>query len=178
MVGRATSIRAVKELITLKLVRKLERRGGSNRYLILPLSSTTRDTTEAEVVPPETRGSISLGTRTVPPETHEGYPSKVIQIREEIERECEREKEADEDSLRSFSLPHGKEFEAAWTDWTQHLIEMERPLDPETSASFLRRLGNYEEAEAVATIQFSIEEGGTGLRYAAPAPSPNDRASI
>ena len=143
--------------------------GGSNRYRVFSQSGSD----EAPCTPSQSDQSPTYQpdqSATLKKVQMEGGESTSSNIQKKREREsAEREREQDGDSLFSFSLPHGKEFEEAWTSWRQHRVEMERPLDTETSTSLLRRLGNYDEDEAVSTLQYTIEMGGTGLRYSAPA---------
>lgn len=59
-----------------------------------------------------------------------------------------------------FSSP---EFLQAWTDWKTHRAEIRKPLTPTAANLQLRKLNKMTEAEAIAAIEHSINNGWQGI---------------
>ncbi len=56
-----------------------------------------------------------------------------------------------------------KEFEEAWTEWETHRAEIHKALKPTTVRFQIRKLEKMGHDRAIAAIEFSIEQGYTGL---------------
>ena len=72
------------------------------------------------------------------------------------------------------SLPHGEKFQAAWEMWESHRREKRKPLTPISIRLQLANLSKLSESEAVTMIEFSVENGYTGL-FAPKVDQPKPR---
>lgn len=65
--------------------------------------------------------------------------------------------------MTDFPKHFGSDFKEVWSDWIQHRKEIHHALKETTIKYQLRKLAKLTEAEAIATIERSIENGWQGL---------------
>ncbi|NLF17229.1 MAG: hypothetical protein GX595_08220 [Lentisphaerae bacterium] len=77
--------------------------------------------------------------------------------------ECKKVRRKEEDTPRPPEggevLPFGEDFRKAWEEWKTHLREKRKTLTPTTARKQLKKLAALTEAEAIATIDYSIGSG-------------------
>ena len=70
-------------------------------------------------------------------------------------------------------LPHGPRFADAWAEWTEHRIEIKKPLKPVSTKRSLKTLSALSERLAVEMIHHTVANGWQGLRAPEPPRGQN-----
>lgn len=150
-VGPSTIIRSIRELERRRMITVHRTEGQRNRY-VLTRRSSWLDSTVSVVkgVSPQKRTSVTTETVPVSPQKrkvlHKGNPSKVIQADTDFP-----------DALKS------EDFLAAWNEWKEHRKHKRQSLTPEATKRQLTKLSAMGKKRAIAAINFSIEQGYTGV---------------